>query len=398
MSFLLSQGMATLADVERFELNPPSESAVGKALPSVHTNSCKRTDVATFGALAAAVGAMHYGQLSHRGSLTILALWLVGRGRDVLGPVPTPHDALVRIPATPVFPSTFGTIYQCFFYCALCLPFRSAGMEPKLLRSMLMSLTSTSRLAVDVFLMIQSDNEGSDDIDSSNAYDTSLLVAFTDMLTTVERSFWAWETSTELWDHIVMQVWNDEQCLQNFQMRKATFMGLCEELGPTLWHKDTRLRDALMVEKQVAIAIWKLATPDSYRSVANQFGVGKSTTGIVLMQVCRAISRILLRRTVTLDNAHDIVNGFALMSLPNCGGAIDGMHIPILAPAHLASQYVNQKWYFSMVLQALVDHRGHFIDINAGWPGKVHDPCIFRNTGLFRKLQAGIFSQTRRSP
>ncbi|XP_050792348.1 uncharacterized protein LOC127042885 [Gopherus flavomarginatus] len=44
-----------------------------------------------------------------------------------------------------------------------------------------------------------------------------------------------------------------------------------------------------------------------------------------------------------------------------------------------------------MVLQVLVDHRGHFIDINAGWPGKVHDARIFWNTGLFRKLQAGTF-------
>ncbi|CAM5133407.1 unnamed protein product [Natator depressus] len=58
---------------------------------------------------------------------------------------------------------------------------------------------------------------------------------------------------------------------------------------------------------------------------------------------------------------------------------------------HLVSEYVNQKEYFSMVLQALVDHRGRFIDINAGWPGKVHDARIFQNTGLFRKLQAGTF-------
>ncbi|CAM5164998.1 unnamed protein product [Natator depressus] len=256
---------------------------------------------------------------------------------------------------------------------------------------MLTSLASTSSLAVELFLMIQNDSEGSNDIDSSNAYDTSLLVAFTDTLIIVERRFWAQETSTEWWDHIVMQVWDDEQWLQNFRMRKATFIGLCEELAPTLRRKDTRLRAALTVEKQVAIAIWKLATPDSYRSDANQFGVGKLTIGIVLMQVCRAINRILLRRTVILGNMHDIVAGFAQMGFPNCRGVMDGTHIPILAPAHLASEYVNRKGCFSMVLQALVDHHGRFIDINAGWPGKVHDTSIYRNTDLFRKLQAGTF-------
>ncbi|XP_065438549.1 uncharacterized protein LOC135981209 [Chrysemys picta bellii] len=261
-------------------------------------------------------------------------------------------------------------------------------MEPKLLRNMLTSLASTSRLAVELLLKIQTDSEDSDDdIDSSNVYDMRLLVAFMDMLTTVERCFWARETSTEWWDHIVLQAWDDEQWLQNFRMRKATFMGLCEELAPILRRKGTRLRAALMMEKRVAIAIWKLATPDSYRSVANQFGVGKSTVGIVLMQVFSAINRILLRRTVTLGNVHDIVTGFAQMGFPNCGGVIDGTHIPILAPAYLTSKYVNRKGYFSMILQALVDHHGHLIDNNTGWPGKVHDTCIFRNTGLFRKLQ-----------
>ncbi|KAM9133168.1 uncharacterized protein ACDP82_009062 [Pangshura tecta] len=264
-------------------------------------------------------------------------------------------------------------------------------MEPELLRNMLMSLASTSCLAVELFLRIQSDEESDNDSKSRDVYNTNLLVTFTEMFSTVECRFWARETSTEWWDHIVMEVWDDEQWLQNFQMRKATFMGLCAELAPTLRCKDTRLRAALPVEKQVAIAIWKLATRDSYRSVRNQFGVGKSTIGIVLMQVCRAINHNLLRRTVTLENVQDIVDGFAQMGFPNCGGAIDGMCIPILAPPYLTSEYINLKGYFSMVLQALVDHRGHFIDINTGWPGKVPDARIFRNTGLFRKLQAGTF-------
>ncbi|XP_050803981.1 uncharacterized protein LOC127048306 [Gopherus flavomarginatus] len=261
-------------------------------------------------------------------------------------------------------------------------------MEPELLRTLLMSVASTSRLAVELFLQLQSDSEESDDeIESPDAYDTKLLVAVTEMLSTVEHRFWARETSTEWWDHIVMEVWDDEQWLQNFWMRKASFMGLCAELAPTLRRKDTRLRAALPVEKRVAIAIWKLATPDSYQSVANQFGVGKSTVGIVLMQVCRAINRILLRRTVTLGNVQDILDGFAQMGFPNCGGAIDGTHIPILAPPH-----INRKGYFSVILQALVDHRGHFIDIYTGWPGKVHDARI-----CLGSCRLGLFSQTGRS-
>uniref|UniRef100_A0A8C8R9H4 Putative nuclease HARBI1 n=1 Tax=Pelusios castaneus TaxID=367368 RepID=A0A8C8R9H4_9SAUR len=163
------------------------------------------------------------------------------------------------------------------------------------------------------------------------------------------------------------------------------------ELAPALRRKDTRMRAAISVEKRVAIALWKLATLDCYHSVANQFRVGRSTVGVTLSQVCKAINpinRILLRRMVTPGNVREIIAGFNELGFQNCGGAIDGTHIPILAPDHLASEYINRKGYFSMVLQALVDHRGRFMDINAGWSGKVHDARIFRNSGLFRRLHA----------
>ncbi|XP_050801910.1 uncharacterized protein LOC127047550 [Gopherus flavomarginatus] len=151
------------------------------------------------------------------------------------------------------------------------------------------------------------------------------------------------------------------------------------------------MRAALTVEKQVAIALWKLATPDSYRSVGNQFGVGKSTVGAAVMQVAKAIIKLLLRKVVTLGNVQVIVDGFAAMGFPNCGGAIDGTHIPTLALEHQGTQYVNCKGYFSMVLQALVDHKGCFTNIHVGWPGRVHDTCVFRHTTLFKRLQQGNY-------
>ncbi|KAG6930721.1 hypothetical protein G0U57_003015, partial [Chelydra serpentina] len=110
----------------------------------------------------------------------------------------------------------------------------------------------------------------------------------------VEWRCWARETSTDWWDRIVLQVWDESQWLRNFRMRKCTFMELCELLSPALKRQDTRMRAALTIQKRVAIALWKLATPDSYRSVANQFGVGKSTVGVAVMQVAHAIVDLLL--------------------------------------------------------------------------------------------------------
>ncbi|CAM4706863.1 unnamed protein product [Lepidochelys kempii] len=174
-------------------------------------------------------------------------------------------------------------------------------------------------------------------------------------------------------------------------MHKGTFMELCDLLSPTLKHKNTKMRAALTVHKQVAIALWKLAMPDSYQSVSNQFGVGKSTVGVAVMQVANPIIELLLSKVVTLGNVQVILDGFAAMGFPKCGGAIDGTYIPILGLDHQGSQYINHKGYFSMVLQALVDHKGHFTNINVGWLGKVHDTRVFRNSGLFKRLQEGIY-------
>ncbi|CAM5114441.1 unnamed protein product [Eretmochelys imbricata] len=170
-----------------------------------------------------------------------------------------------------------------------------------------------------------------------------------------------------------------------------------ELLSPGLKQRNTKMRAALTSEKQVAIALWKLAMPDCYWSVRNQFGVVKSTVGTAVIQkVANAITDVQLSRVVTLGNVQVIVDGFAAMGFPNCSGAIDGTHIPILAPDHLANQYINCKGYFSMVLQALVDQKGRFTDINVGWPGKVYDARIFRNSGLFEQLQECLSSQTRK--
>ena len=36
-------------------------------------------------------------------------------------------------------------------------------------------------------------------------------------------------------------------------------------------------------------------------------------------------------------------------------------------------------------MQAIVEFRGLFIDVNIGWPGKVHDARVFANTSCYRK-------------
>ncbi|XP_075753878.1 uncharacterized protein LOC142818402 [Pelodiscus sinensis] len=136
----------------------------------------------------------------------------------------------------------------------------------------------------------------------------------------VPRRIWRLDTSSNWWDRIVLERWGDQRWNQNFRMKKDTFLELCELLTPSLWQQDTLMRPAIPLQKHVAIALWKLSTPDSYQSIRNPFSMGKSTVGAVIMQVVKAINRVLLRRVVHLTDLDAVIQGFGTLSFPNCGG------------------------------------------------------------------------------
>lgn len=79
---------------------------------------------------------------------------------------------------------------------------------------------------------------------------------------------------------------------------------------------------------------------------------------------------------------------------PNCGGLIDGSHIPILKPRENEQDYINRKNWASIVLQAVVDARGRFTSCFVGYPGSVHDARVFANSSIAAKMNrpGGLFN------
>lgn len=152
------------------------------------------------------------------------------------------------------------------------------------------------------------------------------------------------------------------------------------------------MRKAVSVEKRDAITLWKLATSIEYRTLSALFGIGRSTVGVVVIETCEALT-LLLPEYVKIpkdDGLKDIVTGFNdCWGFPQAVGAIDGSHIPILKPQESASDYYNRKGYYSIIVQALVDFRGLFLDVYIGWPGKVHDARVFINSSLYNKGNSG---------
>ncbi|XP_074867197.1 uncharacterized protein LOC142021846 [Carettochelys insculpta] len=149
------------------------------------------------------------------------------------------------------------------------------------------------------------------------------------------QSLWTHPNSTDWWERVVLGEWGEERWLRNFCMLRQTFEEICHWLTPALRHHDTCMQPALTVEKRVTVAIWKQATPDSYRSVGQQFGVGKATVGAVLMEVVRAINAMLLHGVIHLGDVDNTIASFQDLGFLNCIGALDGTNIPIRAPPHI---------------------------------------------------------------
>ena len=176
-------------------------------------------------------------------------------------------------------------------------------------------------------------------------------------------------------------------------MSRTTFHYVCDELRPELYRCDTHYRMAIPVEKRVAIAVWFLATPGEYRTIGHLFGVARCTVCVIVREVCRAIERVLRPRYISFPNNYriqTIIQGFETeWGVPQCVGAIDGSHIPILAPKNNHTDYYNRKGWYSMILQGVVDHKYRFTDIYIGWPGSVHDARVFAHSSLYEKANEG---------
>lgn len=141
------------------------------------------------------------------------------------------------------------------------------------------------------------------------------------------------------------------------------------------WSKDV----------EVVIFLYWLA----YRVVASAFAIPKSTVHRIVHKVSRAVLTLLKNMVHLLqgEEVEEIGAGFARLAdspaFRMAVGAIDGCHIRMKPPAVNASCYFNRKLFHSVLLQAVCDHRGRFLDICVGFPGSVHDARALKNSAIY---------------
>lgn len=117
---------------------------------------------------------------------------------------------------------------------------------------------------------------------------------------------------------------------RHFRLKKETFEGILQLVGPQMQRQDTNLRSAIPVQKRVAIALWRLATGDSYRAIGTVFGVGKSTAVEITLEFCRVLEGLahnFIAFPQTRDETMIAIASFkesVNCRVPQAVGAIDG--------------------------------------------------------------------------
>ncbi|XP_068671051.1 putative nuclease HARBI1 [Montipora foliosa] len=182
----------------------------------------------------------------------------------------------------------------------------------------------------------------------------------------------------------------DELWYSNFRVTRGTFTYILHEIVDEISRQDTPMRKAVTPNRRhrLAIALYYLASTEEYRTIGNLFSVSVAFVRTCIKEVCEAIrNKMACAISCTRgDNLLNVIQGCNLgWRFSMCGGAIDGIHIPILAPNESHADYVNRKGYRSIIMQAVVDHNHPYGDVVIGWPGSVHDARVLSNSKTFEK-------------
>ncbi|CAF4435731.1 unnamed protein product [Didymodactylos carnosus] len=115
------------------------------------------------------------------------------------------------------------------------------------------------------------------------------------------------------------------------------------------------MRKAVLIEKRVVVALYTLSSTAEFRTIANLFGIDKSTVLELLYDFVNVINDVILPQAIqyptSLTGTTEMINGFwQNWNYPQCIGVVDGCHIPIYPPSEYASDYYNYKGWSSIIL------------------------------------------------
>ena len=80
------------------------------------------------------------------------------------------------------------------------------------------------------------------------------------------RRAWAWERNQFWSESLLAGNFVDEWWKENFRLSRETFNYIVEIVRPEMERADTNMKTVIPVHTRVAVALWRLATGDTYNN------------------------------------------------------------------------------------------------------------------------------------
>jgi hypothetical protein len=207
------------------------------------------------------------------------------------------------------------------------------------------------------------------------------------------RSVWMVDRRTNFMERQLLGSYSTYAFKQHTRLLPETFEYLCGVLAPSLIRSDSHMRLAIPVRTRVALSLNRLCSGNSLRGCAETYGIHESTASIIVREFCIAIDKHLKPLVIEKQSAATLrrmaAEFEALKGIPYVIGAVDGSHIPIIAPPIDPTSYYCRKGYYSVLLQGIVDSKCRFWDYDFGWVGRCHDWTLFQNSDIGKRIMRG---------
>lgn len=194
----------------------------------------------------------------------------------------------------------------------------------------------------------------------------------------------------------VLNELSDTELIRRYRLDRAGIVFVTDLVRPVLL-RPTATNKALTPEHKVLITLRYLATGKMQLCNGDDLGVSQQTVSRVITETLDALSAPhILKRFIKFPANQDLqqkktefrdVAGF-----PEVVGVIDGTHIRIMRPRQFEAEYVNRKRYHSINVQVVFDAKYKITDLEAKWPGSVHDARILNESGLKRMFETRAVS------
>jgi hypothetical protein len=158
---------------------------------------------------------------------------------------------------------------------------------------------------------------------------------FVDMPLRVQ-SIWRYERTIGYMKNQLFRSFSEKMFQQHIWLSFDTFRALIRVVGPSLERKNTNMRENIHLEIKVTMVFARLDNEKSLQMCGKVYGIVESTTSIIVRKFCVAVRKHLkplVMPKLIRNKIKEITASFEhLHGILYILGAMDGSHVPIIAP------------------------------------------------------------------